>query len=405
MSIQELREERKAKAKAARNLLDDNTGEKWSKKVSDQVDALYADIDKLDAQLERHEKQMELEATIEDGRKPSPSTLPETQDNEVTAAYTSWLVNGLDGMTDEQRETIATLRASVGNAQTAGTGAGGGFTVPTETVADVLEATAALGGVRNLATVRRTAGGNSIEWPTVDETAVEGELVAESGSASVGDVDFGQVTIGAYKYSSKVVVVPFELLQDSAIDVQGLVNGLLGQRLGRITNRHLTVGTGTNQPKGVVTGATVGKTGASGQVDSVIIDDLIDLEHSVDPSYRMNASWMFHDTTLKIIKKLKDADLRPIWLPGVSSKEPNEILGRGYEINQHMAEMAADAESIVFGDLSHYMVRDVMDVTLFRFDDSAYVSKGQIGFLAWMRTDGNHISAGAPIKTYKNAAA
>jgi HK97 family phage major capsid protein len=36
-----------------------------------------------------------------------------------------------------------------------------------------------------------------------------------------------------------------------------------------------------------------------------------------------------------------------------------------------------------------------MDVTTFRFTDSAYTKLGQVGFLAWMRTGGNLLDVNA----------
>jgi HK97 family phage major capsid protein len=49
--------------------------------------------------------------------------------------------------------------------------------------------------------------------------------------------------------------VPFELLQDSEIDIEATVLELLAERLGRITNTFFTVGTGGAQPRGIVTAA------------------------------------------------------------------------------------------------------------------------------------------------------
>ena len=93
-------------------------------------------------------------------------------------------------------------------------------------------------------------------------------------------------------------------------------------------------------------------------------------------------------------------------MPGVTSEAPAEINGYGYTVNQDMAEPAAGADSILFGDMSKYLVRDVMDITLFRFTDSAYTKKGQVGFLAMMRTDGKTIAANnAAIKKMRHAAA
>ena len=46
---------------------------------------------------------------------------------------------------------------------------------------------------------------------------------------------------------------------------------------GRITNTHFTTGDGTSKPYGIVTGATLGKTGTTGRTATVIYDDLVDL--------------------------------------------------------------------------------------------------------------------------------
>ena len=66
--------------------------------------------------------------------------------------------------------------------------------------------------------------------------------------------------------------------------------------------------------------------------------------------------------------------------------------------------MAAGALSILYGDFSYYKIRDVMSVELQRYTDSAYAKKGQVGFLAWMRSGGNMIDVGGAVKSFKNAA-
>jgi HK97 family phage major capsid protein len=107
---------------------------------------------------------------------------------------------------------------------------------------------------------------------------------------------------------------------------------------------------------------------------------------------------MFNDSTLKVIKKLKDSNGRPLWLPQTGSSleskvDPATLLGYNYEINQHVASLAANAKAVLFGAFKKYLIRDVMAMQLFRFTDSVYVKKGQIGFLAWARADGNLIDA------------
>src|SRR5699024_996844 len=136
--------------------------------------------------------------------------------------------------------------------------------------------------------------------PTTNGTSEKGEIVAENASATAADPTFSTVGLNVFKFSSKVVAVPFELLQDSVIDIESFVNRRLTERLGRITNEMFTTGTGTGQPRGVVVGSAAGKIGASGQTATITFDDLVDLIHSVDPAYRaLGASFMMNDASLK----------------------------------------------------------------------------------------------------------
>lgn len=263
--------------------------------------------------------------------------------------------------------------------------------------------------MRSVAEVFRTATGSDINFPTSDGTSETGELIGENTTATAADPSFGVVTIKTYKFSSKIVAVPFELLQDSSVDIEAFIRGRMVTRLGRITNTKFTVGTGTGEPTGVVTAASSGKVGITGQTTTVIFDDLVDLVHSVDPAYRAlgRCRFMLNDASLKVIRKLKDSQGRPIFLPGydgLAGAMPDTILGYPVTINQDVAAMAANAKSILFGDFSFYKIRDAMDVSMFRFDDSAYIKLGQIGFLAWMRSGGNFVDVGGAVKYYANSA-
>jgi HK97 family phage major capsid protein len=250
-----------------------------------------------------------------------------------------------------------------------------------------------------------------MNWPTCDDTSNTGELVAENAAAASQDAAFSTVGLNVYKFSSKVVTVPFELLQDSQINIDALVVDLLAERLGRVQNTYFTTGTGSSQPKGIVTAAASGKTGTTGQTSTVIYDDLVDLIHSIDPAYRQGGklSWMMNDASVKVIRKIKDGQSRPIFVPGyetgVPGGAPDTLLGYDLVVNQDVATMAANAKSILFGRLGNYRIRDVMSATLFRFTDSAYTKNGQVGFLAWMRAGGNLIDlSGATVKYYANSA-
>lgn len=398
MSIQHLREERTAKAREYRNTLDTNPG-KLSEEVVAKLNELEGDISALDERIAREERviQFAAEEVAAMGAADQVARTAGKGNLDAKALLDKWMRGGDKALSAEDWTAIR-------NTMSTTTAGEGGYTVATEVASVVLDALKAFGGMRNVATVIRTAQGNPMSWPTSDGTSETGEILAENASATDADPSFGTKSLPVYKYSSKVVTVPIELLMDSSVDMEAFVRGRIAQRLGRITNTHFTTGDGSSKPTGLIGAVSVGKTGASGQTASIIYDDLVDLEHSVDPAYRPGSKWMFNDAILKLIKKLKDSQNRPIWLPDVAGNAPATILGYGYQINQDVATPAASAKTIAFGDLSKYVIRDVMALTYYRFDDSAFAKKGQVGFLAFLRSGGNYMDVGGAVKVYQHPA-
>jgi HK97 family phage major capsid protein len=398
-SIQAMRERRNALAKEARNLHENTPAASWDEKAQAQYDEKLDEIGRVDAAIKRENDILALDAARQ-----TREMGIEVTDQPKNALLNKWLRGGDNALSAQEWQ-------SVRNTMSVGTNSEGGYTVQTDVAAELIKGMKAYGGMRSVATVFHTSQGNPMNWPTCDDTSNTGELVAENAAAASQDAAFSTVGLNVYKFSSKVVTVPFELLQDSQINIDALVVDLLAERLGRVQNTYFTTGTGSSQPKGIVTAAASGKTGTTGQTSTVIYDDLVDLIHSIDPAYRQGGklSWMMNDASVKVIRKIKDGQSRPIFVPGyetgVPGGAPDTLLGYDIVINQDVATMAANAKSILFGRLGNYRIRDVMSATLFRFTDSAYTKNGQVGFLAWMRAGGNLIDlSGATVKYYANSA-
>lgn len=413
-NIQALRERRNVLVTEFQNLLEQNK-ESWDARCAEKCDELNAQIGSLDSQITAHERLMQARALEAVGTPAEHDALREQFTRTPGAhsansrALRAFLAGGIAALTEEQRrELIARQTPDIRAAMSTTTPSEGGYTTAPEYATQLLEAMKAFGGMREAATRLPTATGTTMNWPATDATAEEGEIVGQNAAVTSGETTFSQKTLDVYKYSSKKLALPFELLQDTFIDLEGYIQRLLATRLARIQNKHFTIGTGTGQPTGVVTAAASGKVGTTGQTLTVTYDDLVDLEHSVDPAYRAGAAWMMNDASVKVLRKLKDSQSRPIFVPGyevsVPGGAPDTLLGRRIIINQDVAVMAASAKSILFGDFSTYLIRDVMDLTLFRMTDSAFTLNGQVGFVAFMRSGGNLISGGAPIKYYANSA-
>ena len=398
MSIQALREQRNELSRQANHLLAEKGAQVWAQADQEKFDGLADQMDRIDKQISAHQRMLDKQAE---------ELVPTKKDTEhaktqAHAGVEVFLRTMTNERTPEQRELIR-------NTMSTTTGSQGGYTVPSQVSSDLVDTMKDYGAMRRRADRLATSSGNDLNYPTSDGTAEIGEIVTQNSSSSSADPSFGTVPLNVVKFGSKVIAVPIELLQDSAVDVLALINKRVRDRIGRIQNQKFSTGSGTGEPNGLVTAASVGKTGTTGQTTTIIYDDLVDIIDSVDVAYLTEGDmyFMFGQTLRRTIRKIKDTAGRPIWTPsydaGASAGLPDLLLGYPVEINNDMPTPAANAYSLAFGQIKKYMVRDAMDITLFRFEDSAYITKGQIGFMAWCRAGGNLIDTAA-VKTYRHSA-
>lgn len=370
-------------SRQANKLVADKGDAVWTEEEQASFDALVDKMEACKKQMKSIEALREAEADkfFDVAVKHAPG-----KNGEVTFAnaFDAVMRKGYKDLSDEER---AVLRNETATGMSKGVLADGGYTVPEELASYVIDAMKSFGGMREAAQVISTDSGISMKWPTSDGTSEVGEIVGENEKVSRLDPTFSYVPLDVFKYSSKSVAISWELLQDSGIDIVRFITRRLAQRIARIQNQHFTVGTGTGQPQGLVTGAVAaGSTVTAASAGDVSYEDLVGLWHKVDPAYRNNVAWMMSDATLALVRKLKDGNRRPIWgVENMTAGAPASLLGARIIINQDMPS----ANPIAFGDFSGYMIRDVRNSLLMRrFDDSAYAEYGQAGFCQWQRSGG-----------------
>jgi HK97 family phage major capsid protein len=397
-TLQEMRDERATVWEECKRFLDDNTvdGKAAYDKAEARVDELTAEIDKR----EKHEARETAFSKVDRSGAVQLDAEEPTEDERSAQYREAFETYVMRGMAELDKEQLAVLRSGfVGKesrAQGVGTSTAGGYLVPEGFRAQIVEAQKAYGSVQSESTVLNTATGATLPWPTNDDTGNVGALLAENTQATEQDLELGTADLGAYKYTSKIVRVSLEFLQDvDWMDSEAFLRRKFAERLGRIHNQHFTTGTGTAQPQGIVTGATSGVTAASGT--AITYDELIDLEFSLDDAYREspNAAYMFNSAVLKATRKLKDSNGQYLWQPSVQAGTPNMLNGHRYVTNPDMAAPAIGVKSVLFGDFeAGYVVRLVKAFELIRLNER-YADFGQVGFIAFDRADGTVQDAAA----------
>ncbi len=451
VSAKALREKRTPLARRIREMADEANAEGFEQSAewAGNWEAVNADYNKLTASIERAERAETVEA---DARAPvadprvgrddyDPRQAQGLDSDRIRAlAVAGWLgTPTTEGATAEQADAMASLgiaphqknlrisllgtddhralqsrfrqhhptRAVERNldyrATVMGSGEGttGGYLLAPEQLRTTLEINMlAFGGMRQVAETIRTATGEPLMWPTADDTGNTGTQIGEttdtSNSGDGGPIPtLGLQTWYSYDFSSNMILVPKNLLRDSAFGLPALLGQMLGERLGRITNTRMTVGTGANTITGIVTSAT---TFSAASASAIAYDDVIKLQHSVDPAYRSmpGTGFMLHDSIFLALRLLKDGNGQYLWKSNEPAGRPDALDNKPMTINQDMASsITSGAKTLLYGHLPSYKIRTVGNIELVRLDER-YAEYRRVAFVAFTSEDGKLLSTATP---------
>lgn len=389
MTIKELFAKRANLWENAKDFLNTHQDENGLMSAEDAAtyDKMEADIQDYTAQIERMERQGQIDAQMSAwngspliGAPGAGTRQPEARTGIASDNYA------------EDYNCYLRGRALVHNVMSEGVDANGGYLVPTEFERQIVTALDENNVVRSVANVIKTAAERKIP---VAASHVAAQWTAENGAYTESNPTFAQKAIDAYKETA-LAKVSIELLQDSMFSVEAYLANEFGRAFGILEGEAFCVGTGTGQPTGIFNAydnnAPVGGeinviTGTSGAVKG---DDLISLVYALKAPYRKNAKFLMKDSSVAEIRKLKDGNGVYMWQPSLQAGQPDKLLGYDLLTSAYAPEIAANALPVAFGDFHSYWISDRSGITIQRLNE-LYSANGQVGFIATKRCDGKTI--------------
>jgi len=265
-----------------------------------------------------------------------------------------------------------------------------GAPVPTSFYDQVILKARLVGPMLDVSTVLNTAGGETLQVPSLSTYSTSGTVTAQGANFSESDPVFNSFTdLKAYKYGF-IIQVSREMIEDSGVDLLGFLADQVGNGLGYNVQAALTTGTGTVQPLGIVNAAGSGVTGGTGVSGAFTADNLIDLYYSLDGAARLlpGVGWMMNGASIGAVRKLKDTAGNYVFSPALDGNSRDLLLGKPVYENPHMANAGTAVKSVLVGHLPSYFVRTVGGIRLDRSEEFAF-SADLVTFRATMRVDGN----------------
>lgn len=345
----------------------------------------YDDLNnQIAAQKAKDEQIEEKLASIETMLKRPSAQMDTKSIDEKMEIFGRWVRKGDDALTDIEKKAL-----TVGTAATAGNYA------PAEYVEELVKVITEISPVRSVARVRQTSN-KEIEVPS-KTASFAAAWTAEAGTRSeTTGYTTSLNTIPTHELYA-LVDISQALLEDSVFDLEAEMNIEFAEQFAKAEGAAFISGDGTNKPTGITNGSTVATGVTAASQTAVTADELMELVHSLKTDYARNASFMLNRTTLGEVRKLKDTAGQYIFQAGFSGEAglPNTILGHSYVEAPDVADMAASAKPIIFGDFRRgYMIVDRVALSVLR-DGYTQAASGNVRYLARRRVGGEVVLAEA----------
>jgi HK97 family phage major capsid protein len=363
-------------------------------------------LDEIQKHIDVQEKMKAMRGSLlEPVSKSEPTESVEERVVNYRNALRSWLRGGTSNLKPQERDILKGSLGVHGNADSLELRAPGAVANPSyvqaiDVMREIEEAKKYYGGWMGACDEFRTAKGNLMYWPTVDDTARTGAIEAVGTDAfdSSDAVTLGRKQLESYIYSSQGVVIGNSELEDADFDMGKALGEVLGTRLWRAISTVLTTGDGSSKPQGLARAAAVGVLAGSGTITRARILQLIG---RVDYAYHLSpsAGLMLHSSMMYEIAGVGvgSADFRPLWQPSMAAGVPDKIEGFPYWVNNDMTAATttgANTRHILFGDFKKFKIRYAGPVMLVRLVER-YAAELQTGFIAIQRVDSELIAANA----------
>lgn len=250
-------------------------------------------------------------------------------------------------------------------------------------------------------TILRTGTGEVLKFPrltSLGALSMSNARRAEMQQIQKGNPTFDQVSLNAYKYG-QISQASREVIEDSIIDVRGLLGTVLGRNMANYLGYDLTLGDGSGKPRGVATiaaaNAVTSPTSTVGKPSN--LDSILDVIAKLPPAYRRGAKFLMNDATTFVLRKFKvtaSGDNAYAWQPSVIPGGEDTLMGYPVRTDPNVAGTALNALSIIFADFSMYYVRLVNDVRVEWSTEYAW-DTDVVSVKAVLRADGDSIDDSA----------
>jgi HK97 family phage major capsid protein len=316
-------------------------------------------------------------------------------------------------MTAEEAEAVRTVRTverERGLAERAMslTTTSGGFAVPF--VLDPTVLGTSDGAVNPYRAISNVQTISVDEWRGVSSDGITATFQAEAAAVTDASPTLAQPTVST-EMARAFVPFSIEIGQDWS-SFQSEMAGLFRDAKDVLEATKMAVGSGTNEPFGVITGATTVYTASA--TNALVVADLYGVHNALGPRFRSRAVWTMNNAVADRIRQLDTAGGANLWAPNLTVRTAAvpvtftdgrmgaDLFGKGtYEASGQSGAFTTGQKIAVIGDFSRYykiVDRIGMNIELVPHIFGAAqgnLPTGQRGLFCWWRVGAKVLHANA----------
>lgn len=307
-------------------------------------------------------------------------------EDEYKSAFNHWARKGTGGADLEAKSITLTAGADAAAANAAG-----GILLPRTIEAGINRELETLSAIRSKATVISVSGPDYRYLNASDDFGsgwvgeVDDRPETSTGTFRETKVPMGEIY--AYPHASQWA------LDDMEFNLDAYIVAETARAFAKRENAAFVNGDGVNKPRGILadvagmktvkTGVAYNNTTGAGLPTSG--DAYLQMIYTLPAAYRANATFVLGSSSELAIRTLKDGNGNYIWQPSLVAGVPQTLAGYSVLTVEEMPGVAANSTSIIFGDLSHYLIVDRKGLTTIR---DSLTKKPFVGFYSTKRVGG-----------------
>ena len=257
-----------------------------------------------------------------------------------------------------------------------------GAVIPTTIANKIIKKVHEISPLYAMATKYNVKGSLQIPFYPADNNDVSMAYATEFTDLESTTGKFNSITLTGF-LAGALTKVSKSLINNSQFNIVDFVVTNMAESISRWVEGELLKGT-TSKVDGLIKGITT--TVTTGAATAITADELIKLQESVVDAYQNDACWIMSRATRTALRLLKDGEGRYILNQDATSKWGYTLFGKPVYVSENMADIAASATTIVYGDMSGLAVKlsEAMEIEVLR---EKFAVQHAVGVVAWMEFD------------------